>query len=243
MKIYVNSITGIEDAIVSTLMSKRSWTREKENDVRAICERVIDRNGRFYKDEPIELEDICKYDRWLDSVLRIGWKHITILRYIDISVTVNGLHRGGQDDWDSHAKRFDNRIVRSSTRLSDFDNYEMSEWYQDKIIPTDVALEFLGIETPKEITKDGIVYVKTVNGYIRKDMKDDKDVKRGLYMLSIPSDFTFKINLTEWSHVYKMRNEISNANPEVKICCEEIAKQITEIQPKFNRELFEKIEN
>ena len=98
MKIYVNSITGIEDAIVSTLMSKRSWTREKENDVRAICERVIDRNGRFYKDEPIELEDICKYDRWLDSVLRIGWKHITILRYIDISVTVNGLHRGGQDD-------------------------------------------------------------------------------------------------------------------------------------------------
>lgn len=243
MKIYVNSITGIEDAIVSTLMSKRSWTREKENDVRAICERVIDRNGRFYKDEPIELEDICKYDRWIDSVLRIGWKHITILRYIDISVSVNGLHRGGQDDWDSHAKRFDNRIVRSSTRLSDFDNYEMSEWYQDKIIPTDVALEFLGIEAPKEITKDGIVYVKTVNGYIRKDMKDDKDVKRGLYMLSIPSDFTFKINLTEWSHVYKMRNEISTANPEVKICCEEIARQITEIQPKFNRELFEKIEN
>ena len=203
MKIYVNSITGIEDAIVSTLMSKRSWTREKENDVRATCERVIDRNGRFYKDKPIELEDICKYDRWLDSVLRI----------------------------------------RSSTRLSDFGNYEMSEWYQDKIIPTDVALEFLGIETPKEITKDGIVYVKTINGYIRKDMKDDKDVKRGLYMLSIPSDFAFKINLTEWSHVYKMRNEMSTANPEVKMCCEEIAKQITEIQPKFNRELFEKIEN
>lgn len=242
MKIYVNSITGIEDAIVSTLMSKKSWTREKENYVRAICERVIDRNGRFYKDKPIESEDICRYDRWLDSVLRIGWKHITILRYIDISVTVNGLHRGGQDDWDSHAKRFDNRIVRSSTRLSKFGN-EKSEWYKDKIITDDEAFEYLHIVMPNKITKDGVTYVKTVNGYVREDLKSDNDTLRGLYMLSIPSDFAFKINLTEWSHVYKMRNEMSTANPEVKICCEEIAKQITEIQPKFNKELFEKIKN
>ena len=242
MKIYVNSITGIEDAIVSTLMSKRSWTREKENDVRATCERVIDRNGRFYKDKPIESEDICRYDRWLDSVLRIGWKHITILRYIDISVTVNGLHRGGQDDWDSHAKRFDNRIVRSSTRLSKFGN-EKSEWYKDKIITDDEAFEYLHIVMPNKITKDGVTYVKTVNGYVREDLKNDNDTLRGLYMLSIPSDFAFKINLTEWSHVYKMRNEMSTANPEVKICCEEIARQITEMQPKFNKELFEKIEN
>lgn len=242
MKIYVNSITGIEDAIVSTLMSKRSWTREKENDVRAICERVIDRTGRFYGYEFIESEDICKYDRWLDSVLKIGWKHITILRYIDISVTVNGLHRGGQDDWDSHAKRFDNRIVRSSTRLSKFGN-EKSEWYKDKIITDDEAFEYLHIVMPNKITKDGVTYVKTVNGYVREDLKSDNDTLRGLYMLSIPSDFAFKINLTEWSHVYKMRNEMSTANPEVKICCEEIARQITEIQPKFNKELFEKIEN
>lgn len=242
MKIYVNSITGIEDAIVSTLMSKRSWTREKENDVRATCERVIDRTGRFYGYEFIESEDICKYDRWLDSVLKIGWKHITILRYIDISVTVNGLHRGGQDDWDSHAKRFDNRIVRSSTRLSKFGN-EKSEWYKYKIITDDEAFEYLHIVMPNKITKDGVTYVKTVNGYVREDLKSDNDTLRGLYMLSIPSDFAFKINLTEWSHVYKMRNEMSTANPEVKICCEEIARQITEIQPKFNKELFEKIEN
>lgn len=242
MKVYVNSITGIEDAIVSTLMSKKSWTREKENDVRATCERVIDRTGRFYGYEFIESEDIRKYDRWLDSVLRIGWKHITILRYIDISVTVNGLHRGGQDDWDSHAKRFDNRIVRSSTRLSKFGN-EKSEWYKDKIITDDEAFEYLHIVMPNKITKDGVTYVKTVNGYVREDLKSDNDTLRGLYMLSIPSDFIFKINLTEFGHVYKMRNQFTTAHPEVKECCEEIARQIEEIQPKLNKELFEKIEN
>lgn len=242
MKVYVNSITGIEDAIVSTLMSKKSWTREKENDVRATCERVIDRTGRFYGYEFIESEDIRKYDRWLDSVLRIGWKHITILRYIDISVTVNGLHRGGQDDWDSHAKRFDNRIVRSSTRLSKFGN-EKSEWYKDKIITDDEAFEYLHIVMPNKITKDGVTYVKAVNGYVREDLKSDNDTLRGLYMLSIPSDFIFKINLTEFGHVYKMRNQFTTAHPEVKECCEEIARQIEEIQPKLNKELFEKIEN
>ena len=71
-----------------------------------------------------------------------------MLRFIDISVTVEGLHRAGQDDWDSHAARFNNRIIRSSTRLASF-GYEMSEWYQDKIIPTDAALDLLGIEAPE----------------------------------------------------------------------------------------------
>ena len=44
MKVYVNKITGIDDAIVSMFMSKRSWTRELEEDIqigRASCrERV-----------------------------------------------------------------------------------------------------------------------------------------------------------------------------------------------------------
>ncbi len=91
--------------------------------------------------------------------------------------------------------------------------------------------------------KDGVTYVKTINGYIREDLKDSADVKRGLYMLSIPSNFIFKINLTEWGHVFKERNSEGTANPEVKMCCEAIASQIEEIQPKFNRELFLKIKN
>lgn len=240
MKIYVNEITGIADAIVTMFMSKRSWTREKETEIRNTCEAVLDRHGRILADA--DKEALEKYNTWLDSLVKWGWRHTTMLRFIDISVTVEGLHRAGQDDWDSHAARFNNRIIRSSTRLASF-GYEVSDWYSDKIIPTDTAFEYLGIDTPNTIEKDGITYVKTINGYIREDLKDSADVKRGLYMLSIPSNFIFKINLTEWAHVFKERNSEGTANPEVKMCCEAIASQIEEIQPKFNRELFLKIKN
>ena len=37
MKIYVNEITGIAYAIVSMFMSRRSWTREKELEIRGVC--------------------------------------------------------------------------------------------------------------------------------------------------------------------------------------------------------------
>lgn len=240
MKIYVNEITGIADAVVSMFMSKRSWTREKETEIRNTCEAVLDRHGRIL--ENADKDALEKYNTWLESLVKWGWRHTTMLRFIDISVTVEGLHRAGQDDWDSHAARFNNRIIRSSTRLASF-GYEVSDWYSDKIIPTDTAFEYLGIDTPDTMEKDGVTYVKTINGYIREDLKDSADVKRGLYMLSIPSNFIFKINLTEWGHVFKERNSEGTANPEVKMCCEAIASQIEEIQPKFNRELFLKIKN
>lgn len=240
MNIYVNEICGIADAVISMYMSKRSWTREKELEIRNTCDRVLTRHGRINAEA--SEEDINKYDTWISNLVKWGWHHITMLRFIDISVTVEGLHRAGQDDWDSHAARFNNRIIRSSTRLASF-GYEMSDWYNDKIVPTDMALEYLGINAPEHIEKNGQIFVKTINGYIREDLKDNSDAKRGLYMLSIPSNFIFKINLTEWAHVFKERNSQGTANPEVKICCEAIADQIEEFQPKFNRELFLKIKN
>lgn len=240
MKVYLNSITGIDDAIVSMFMSKRSWTREKEENIRNLCDRLFNRNGKFKKE--INQNDLDEFNTLTNSLVKFGWRHITMLRYIDFSITVEGLHRGGQDDWDSHAKRFNNRIIRSSTRLSDFGN-EKSDYYKDKILTTDEALDILEIKAPNEIIKNGIKYVKTINGYIREDMKDNKDVKRGLYMLSIPSNFIFKIDLCEYGHVFKERNIKGTANPEVKECCESIADQIEEWIPQFNRELFEKIKN
>ncbi len=240
MNIYVNEINGIPDAITSMFMSRRSWTREKELEIRAVCSRVLDRQGRLL--DTADPADKTQYQAWMDSLVKWGWRHITMLRFIDISVTVEGLHRAGQDDWDSHAARFNNRIIRSSTRLADF-GYEMSDWYEDKIIPTDQALTLLGIEAPERIEHGGVPYVKTINGYIKEEYADSHDVKRGLYMLSIPSNFIFKINLTEWAHVYKERNEKGTANPEVKLCCEGIADQIEQFQPAFDRELFEKIKN
>lgn len=240
MKVYVNEITGIDDAFVSMFMSKRSWTRELECEIRSVCKSVLDEKGALKEDCP--QEDLEKFNKWMDSLLKWGWKHITMLRFIDFSITVEGLHRAGQDDWDAHAARFNNRIIRSSTRLATFGN-EISEWYSDKIIPTDLALENLGLSVPEEVTINGEVYVKAINGYIRKDMENNSDVKRGLYMLSIPSNFIFKVNLTEWAHVFKERNAKGGANPEVKLCCEAIADQLEMFHKQFNRELFTKIQN
>ena len=59
-----------------------------------------------------------------------------------------GMHRGGQDDIDAHARRFDNRIIRSSTRLAEFSEGEMSDYYRGKIISTDEALNILNIDIP-----------------------------------------------------------------------------------------------
>lgn len=240
MQVYLNEISGIADAITSMYMSKRSWTRELEEEIRSVCFAVLDYKGRIAQNAPHN--ELGRFNEWMERLIKWGWKHITMLRFIDLSVTVEGLHRAGQDDWDSHAARFNNRIIRSSTRLATY-SYEMSEWYQSKIIPTDAALKQLGVTLPEEITVEGKTYTKAVNGYIEKDSSDDPDVKRGLYMLSIPSNFIFKVNLTEWAHVYKLRNQNSHANPEVALCCEQIAEQIALFQPLFNKELFLKIQN
>lgn len=242
MNVYLNEISGIPDAITTLFMSKRSWTREKEVHIREVCDHVMTRHGQLLKNETLCIEKYCEYEDWLQKLLNWGSDHITMLRFIDFSITVEGLHRGGQDDWDAHAARYNNRIIRSSTRLAEF-GYELSAYYEDKIIPTDIALASLGITAPDELVHDGVKYVKTCNGYIREDMKDNPDVKRGLYMLSIPSNFIFKVNLTEWAHVYKERCNKGHANPEVKECCEAIADALVDWQPKFTRDLFMGIKN
>lgn len=240
MKVYLNSIVGIDDAITTLFFSKRTWTRELEMDVRETFDEVFDRNGMWLPVFPRESAE--KVDKWITQLVKWGWKHTTMLRFIDFSFTVEGLHRAGQDDWDAHAKRFENRIIRSSTRLANFGN-EMSDYYKGKIIPTDQALSILKIVTPDKIELDGVPYVRTVNGYIREDMQDNKDVKRGLYMLSIPSNFIFKVNLTELAHVYKERNELGTAHPEVKECCETSVDLVENVISQFNRELLSKIQN
>lgn len=243
MKVYLNSIQGIPDAITSMFMSKRTWTRDKELEIRRVCNRVLDRTGRFQIGPFSKDPDVIQYNEWLEKLCRWGREHITMLKFIDLSFTVEGLHRGGQDDWDSHAKRFDNRIIRSSTRLAKFSD-EMSDYYKGKIVPTDEMAEFLGIDLPdRVIAQDGQPYVKTVNGYVREDLKEDKDVLRGLYMLSIPSNFIYKVNLAEFAHVVKERNANGHANPEVKQLCEESVKLLTEAQPMFTRELMLAIKN
>ena len=240
MNVYLNEITGMADGLVTLYFSKRTWTREKEENIRRAWKEVNEPDslkGRFWKDGDLQfirqtIESFCKY----------AWKHTTMLDFVTISVTVEGIHRAGQDDFDAHAKRFDNRIIRSSTRLADFSEGEMSDYYKDKIIPLGVALNYLGIDAPKEFAKDDTIYVRSVNGYIQKDLENDRDVKRGLYMESIPSNFIFKCNMAQWAHVYKLRNKNGTANPEVKQLAEAIQDQIEEQMPWFNREFLAKVQ-
>lgn len=241
MKVYLNNITGIADALVTMYISKRTWTRDLEVGIRNLCSRVLDENG-FYKKELVSTEDLAKFQSQFNILLKWGKKHITMLRFIDFSVTVEGLHRAGQDDFDSHAKRLENRILRSSTRLATFDDTEKSDWYKDKIIYPFEALEMIGANIPDSVVKDGEVFVRTDFGYIRKDLKDNKDAKRGLYPLAIPSTFTFKCNLTELAHIRKERDKNSTANPEVKQMMEELILQIYSYHSILGEALY-KIEN
>lgn len=246
MQVYLNRIDGWDDAILTMFYSKRTVTRELEEEIRNLVYCETNQNpmvgviGGMFADRQ---QDETFKDH-LNKLFKWCPQHITMGRFLDFSFTVYGLHRGGQDDWDAHAYRFNNRIIRSSTRLANFEHGEVSQYYQDKIIPTDTALALLGITTPDEIEHNGQTYVKGVNGYILKGMENNKDAKRGLYMLSIPSNFIFRINLTEFAHVYKERNASGTANPEVKEACEMMLEQLEEASCGFiNRDLLMKIKN
>lgn len=241
MKVTVNNITGFEDAFVAMYISKRSWTPELDADIRKTCEIVLDRNGRI--NPSASKDSIDKFNNWLSILLKMGRKHITVLRYIEISMMTEGIHRAGQDDIDAHAKRFENKIIRSSTRLAEYGDCEISDWYKDKIIPTDKALSILGINIPNVIDYNGETYIKTTNGYVKEKYKNNKDVKRGLYMLSIPSNFVSKINLCEWGHVFKERNQYGGANPEVKQWAESVMSQIVDFHNQITRDYVLSIEN
>jgi thymidylate synthase ThyX len=222
-------------------MSKRSWTPEINEDIIETCDRVFDKRG-FY--EPLtKKEDTDKVTDWLNKLFKWGRMHTTMLRFIDVSFTVEGLHRGAQDDFDSHAKRLDNRIVRSSTRLADFGSSEKSDYYSEKILTLDEALSELNISVPGILTHNGRTYIRTTNGYIDSDYVNNKDVKRGLYMLSIPSNFIFKCNLTELAHIIKERDCNSNAAPELKEMIEDICEQLHNIFPQLTKDYWYSVLN
>lgn len=241
MKVTVNSITGFEDAFVAMYISKRTWTPELDKEIRSTCKKVIDEYGHLRN--RYTSEDLAKFNGWLFKLLKMGRKHITVLRFIDISIMTEGLHRAGQDDVDAHARRFDNRIIRNSTRLATFSDNEMSDFYNDKVLTTNKALNILGINIPDFFEYKGSRYVKSPNGYVKEEYENNKDVKRGLYMLSIPSNFISKINLCEWGHVFKQRNKDGGANPEVKEWAEEVMKQINNFHEQITREYVLSIEN
>lgn len=240
MKVYLNNISRISDAIITMFMSKRTWTPELNQEIIETCDRVFDKQGKW--EVFTTKEDLDKVNNWLNKLFKWGCKHTTMLRFVDMSFTVEGLHRGAQDDFDSHAKRLDNRIVRSSTRLATFGT-EKSEFYEGKILTTDEVLYELGIEIPDELTYNGRKYVRTENGFIEEQFVNDKDVKRGLYMLSIPSNFIFKCNFTEWAHIVRERDCNSHAAPELREMVEQVCNNLQDIFPQLTKEYWYSIKS
>lgn len=241
MKATVTSITGFYEAFVSMFISKRTWTPELDEEIRTVCNGVINSSGRLYESQNQKNYD--KFCRWLKMLLRMGRRHITVLRYLDITIMTEGLHRAGQDDVDAHARRFDNRIIRNSTRLATYEDGEMSDFYKDKVLTDGQACKILGFELPNELEVENKTYVKSTNGYVLKEYEDNKDVKRGLYMLGIPSNFISKINLCEWGHVFRERCADGGANPEVKEWAEQVMTQITEFHKDITRDYVLSIQN
>ena len=182
------------------------------------------------------LDDLDKLAKWGAGVENgeayVGDGHETILRFIDLTFVTEGLHRGAQDDLDAHAARFNTRIVRSSTRLAKFEDLERSDWYRGKIRSTSEIMTRLKYDVPEEYTDEyGIDWVRTSNGYVRADLVQDKDVLRGNYPLSIPSNAIWKINLHDLRHVYMRRNIKTTASPELQEGIEQLADQVEEWLP------------
>ena len=247
MKSTVLSVTGWEEAITTLFMSKRTWTSELGCEIRKVCEVCTNRYGRYifadaFPVTPADKECNKMFLEWTSMLFKWGSVHITMNRFLDISIMTEGMHRAGQDDIDSHARRFDNRIIRTSTRLTSMDP-EKSSWYQGKIKTDSEIADILGIEFPETVEIEGEKWVKSTNGYVKEEFSDDKDVKRGLYMLSLPSNFISKINVCEWGHVFKERCNEGGANPEVKEWAEAVTAQLASFHPLLTRDYIKTIKN
>lgn len=259
MKATITEMHSIKDAIRTLYMSKRSWNQSIDDTVDAALGYFADNNGwidwnrinyetknaNIFHDET---QKAVKFKDMVNKLFKWGQRHTTMLRFLDVSVVVEGLHRGATDDFDAHAKRLENRIIRSSTRLADYTTEEMSDWYNGKIIPTDTALSIVGMELPDEINYNGVEYVRSTNGYIVKGMEDNRDVKRGLYMLSLPMTFTFKVNIVELAHIYRERGtKAGGANgtaaPELQEMMEQLMDQLEKWYPQLTREYLLGIRN
>jgi thymidylate synthase ThyX len=81
------------------------------------------------------------------------------------------------------------------------------------------------------------------NGYIDEEFANNKDVMRGLYMLSIPSNFIFKCNFTEWAHIVKERDCNSHAAPELQEMVEKVCDKLQSIFPQLTKEYWYSIRN
>jgi len=199
-------------------------------------------------------EDVAEFKRLLgltkDNAMG-EFTHHTLMKYIDVSFFTEGLHRGAQDDLDSHAIAFNNRITRFSTRLAEIASVELSEWYNGKVIPFYEALPLINQaheandvrpmgQYPAHLTREGQTYSLTPFGYVLEKYAQvpakngrDRDVQRGLMPIGMASNALWKIDLFNLRYVYHMRSKLTKTHPELKEVLEILADQIEQHVPVF----------
>ncbi len=263
MEFKLFKVSGYEEAIMSLRMSKgKFFSIPKAEDIQTLVWLVTDRKGFIcdiseYENKLATVyesgkvtgvyeQDVAEFKRLLQLTFNNAMgehKHHTLMKYIDISFFTVGLHRGAQDDLDAHAIAFNNRITRFSTRLAEIEDVQLSEWYQDKVIPfNDVGKPVSG----DFIIQDGKKFCYTPFGYVLEKFAQvpaknglAKDVQRGLMPLGLASDAIWKSDIFNLRYVYKMRSKLTKANPELKEGMEQLADQIEQNIPVFG-EYFRK---
>ena len=85
MKVTLTEMHSIRDAIRTMYMSKRTWNEEIEQQLKEMVDHCTDRYGRPL-DLPEDDELKIKFDKEVAKLLKWGQKHITMLRFEDISV-------------------------------------------------------------------------------------------------------------------------------------------------------------
>lgn len=237
MEITYFKVNGWDGAIRSMFMSKNTYNSDLEYRLSRVENDsfITDSNEHVSNLHKARREEIEWYNKQKDLVIKWGAVHYNLLKFVDFTCTVSGLHRGAQDDFDSHAERFDTRIIRMSTReKNNRELTEVSDYYKGKILTFgDLTKKF---DLPENVLYNDYIYIRTPLGYVREDCVDDKDVRRGLIPLGISSTFTFKCDIAEFCHVFRERNSDGNANPELKALVEDIAVLLQNENPLFTRE-------
>lgn len=121
-----------------------------------------------------------------------GFDHHTLMKYIDVSFFTEGLHRGGQDDLDSHAMGFNNRITRFSTRLAEISEPKLSEWYEDKVIPFHDAHHIILAQAVQEYGRNPDEDLKALIDYISTPDTDFADGTMMPKEIQLDNGYVFK---------------------------------------------------
>jgi hypothetical protein len=214
MNIEIVEITGYVPAIASMYITNKNLDIGRLNDIKDVVSAATDRWGKVINSSP-------EFRGYMDKLSKYGIKHEheTILDFIKISVFMEELHRGAQDNYDAHAKRMD--IIRSSTRANkkSTTNPEISDWYKDKIKFASNLKRFEDNE--------GVMWEPTPFGYVRSDLIKDNDTLRGLVPLSLASDNISTMSYRNWRHVYHLRRANTHAAPELQEAVELVRSNIT----------------